>query len=66
MCDNNMSVSAVARELNYHRNTIMFHLRKILEQTGLNPQRYHDLVELEKEVQKNDRSIQDETSRVHR
>ena len=47
MCDNNLSIAAVARDLNYHRNAIMYHVTRIHEITGLNPQRYHDLVKLE-------------------
>jgi len=50
MCDNNLSISAVARELSYHRNSIMYHIEKIKEQTGLNPQRYYDLVKLEEMI----------------
>lgn len=46
LCSNNMSVSAVARELHYHRNTVMYHIKQIEKETGLNPQRFYDLVDL--------------------
>ena len=51
MCDNNLSISAVARELSYHRNSIMYHVTRIHEITGLNPQRYYDLAKLEEMIQ---------------
>ena len=50
MCDNNLSISAVARDLNYHRNAIMYHVERIQKITGLNPKRYYDLMELEKMI----------------
>ena len=53
MCDNNLSIAAVARELSYHRNAIMYHVEKIKENTGLNPQRFYDLIKLEEIVKLN-------------
>lgn len=46
LCINNMSVSAVARELHYHRNTVMYHIKQIEKETGLNPQIFYDLMGL--------------------
>ena len=34
MCDNNLSITAVARELNYQRGSIMYRVEKIKERTG--------------------------------
>lgn len=36
----------VARRMNYHRNTILYHVKKIKENTGLDPLNIDDLVKL--------------------
>lgn len=46
LCDCNMSPNMVAKKMNYHRNTIIYHLRKIKEKTGLDPMVFNDLVKL--------------------
>ena len=46
--ENDMSATETARNLNYHRNTIIYHLRRIRNKYGLDPQRFFDLVELVK------------------
>lgn len=43
-CD--MNVSETARTLMYHRNNVDYHLKKIAEETGLNPFCFYDLVKL--------------------
>ena len=50
MCELDMNVSAVAEVVYLHRNTVIYHLRKIAEKTGLNPMRFYDLVKLKKMV----------------
>lgn len=50
MCDLNMNVSAVAENVYLHRNTVIYHLRKIAEKTGPNPMRFYDLVKLKEMV----------------
>lgn len=50
MCELDMNVSAVAENVYLHRNTVIYHLRKITEQTGLNPMRFYDLVKLKEMV----------------
>lgn len=44
--NHNMNASATARVLYYHPNTLGYHLDKIKHDTGLNPRRFMDLVEL--------------------
>ncbi len=46
MCDCDMNVSRVARELHYHRNSIVYRIEQIKEKTGLNPSCFYDLVKL--------------------
>lgn len=36
----------VARRMNYHRNTILYHVKKIKENTGLDPLKVDDLIKL--------------------
>ncbi|MDD3369218.1 MAG: DUF3850 domain-containing protein [Lachnospiraceae bacterium] len=43
MAKNDMCVSEVARELNYQRGNIQYHLDKIKMQTGLDPMKFYDL-----------------------
>ena len=43
---NNMCVKKVMEELFYNRGTIMYHFGKILRRTGLNPQKFYDLIKL--------------------
>ena len=42
----NMSVSAVAENRYFHRNTIHYHLEKVKKRTGLNPKNFYDLIAL--------------------
>lgn len=44
--DCNMNISATAVIMNYHRNSILYHMEKIRKETGLNPRNFHDLVKL--------------------
>lgn len=44
--ENDMNVSKTARESMYHRNNIVYHLKKIEKETGLNPFCFFDLVKL--------------------
>lgn len=44
--DNNMSVSATAKAIHMHENTVRYHLEKTWNETGMNPRRFHDLVKL--------------------
>lgn len=48
---NNMNVTDVARAIFTHRNTVLYHLNKVKQQTGLDPRRCYDLVELVKMAQ---------------
>lgn len=46
LADCNMNVHKTARVMNYHRNTIIYHLLKIKNKTGLEPLNFYDLVKL--------------------
>lgn len=41
----------VARAIFVHRNTVLYHLNKVKQQTGLDARRFYDLVELVKMAQ---------------
>lgn len=44
----NMSASELARKMFFHRNTVVYHLKKVKKETGLDPCKFYDLVELVK------------------
>lgn len=44
--DCNMNVQATANLMCYHRNTIIYHLRKVKKETGLDPMNFYDLIKL--------------------
>lgn len=46
LADCNMNVQKTANKMNYHRNTIVYHLQKIENKTGLNPMNFYDLAKL--------------------
>jgi carbohydrate diacid regulator len=43
LADNKMNVSAVARQLYMHRNTVDYHIRRIKQITGKDPLNFYDL-----------------------
>lgn len=51
MANHSMNVTDVARAIFTHRNTVLYHLNKVKQQTGLDPRRFYDLVELVKMAQ---------------
>ena len=51
MANHNMNVTDVARAIFVHRSTVLYHLDKVKQQTGLDPRRFYDLVELVKMAQ---------------
>lgn len=51
MANYNMNATDVARAIFVHRNTVLYHLDKVKRQTGLDPRRFYDLVELVKIAQ---------------
>lgn len=51
MANHNMNATDVARAIFAHRNTVLYHLNKVKQQTGLDPRRFYDLVELVKIAQ---------------
>lgn len=46
MAEHDLRVSEAARSLFYHRNTAVYHLDKIQEETGKDPRKFYDLSEL--------------------
>lgn len=50
MCEYDMNVSKVARVMYVHRNTVVYHIEKIREETNLGPMRFNDLVKLREMV----------------
>lgn len=46
-----MNTNKVARQLFMNRNTVVYHLDKVYRQTGLNPRKFYDLIELVKLAQ---------------
>lgn len=42
----NMRLSEASRTLNYHYNSVLYHLKQVKKKTGLNPQIFWDLVKL--------------------
>lgn len=48
---NNINVAATAREMFMHRNNIDYHVRMIHRNTGLNPLKLYDLLELVKKAE---------------
>jgi sugar diacid utilization regulator len=41
-----MSLSATAKKLHFHRNTIEYHLKQTRKKTGLDPCNFYDLIKL--------------------
>ena len=52
--DNNMNIAETAKALNYHRNSIAYHLDQIHKRTGINPKNFYDLVRLIDHIRETD------------
>lgn len=46
MAEHDINVSEASRALYMHRNTVIYHLGRIKRETGFDPQKFCDLVEL--------------------
>ena len=46
MADHNLNISAVARDLYMHQNTVVYHIERVKRETGLNARNFYDLAEL--------------------
>ena len=44
--NNNMSLGKTAKALYYHKNTVLYHLKRIREKYELNPNNFYDLCKL--------------------
>lgn len=46
MARNRLALSATAREMNYARNSLEYHLARVKAVTGLDPREFYDMVKL--------------------
>lgn len=46
MCKYDMNISNVSISMIYHRNSIIYHIGKIIKKTGLDPRKFYDLLKL--------------------
>ena len=46
LAEQNMNISATARALNCHRNSLLYRIKNIQKKTGLDPMNFYDLHEL--------------------
>ena len=46
LAEHDLRGTAVAKEVNYHHNTVFYHVNRIEKQTGLRPTKFYDLVKL--------------------
>ena len=53
LADNDLVVERAARSLPCHRNTVSYHIRRILEATGRDVRRFYDLREILESLQDN-------------
>lgn len=54
---NNLNISETAKEMVYHRNTIVYHIEQIAKNTGLDPRRFHDAIVLQSMMNGNCKEI---------
>jgi carbohydrate diacid regulator len=52
LADHRMNIAEAARVLYMHRNTVVYHIQKIRQNTGLDPLNFYDLYELVKMARK--------------
>ena len=52
LADSDMNLSKVARDMFCHRNTALYHVKKIQTETGLDPMKFYDLCKLVQMVKK--------------
>ena len=53
MAKNDLSTTRVSRELHRHRNTVIYWIEKIKNETGLDARKFYDLVKLVGMVEEN-------------
>ncbi len=46
LAENQLSISETARKIYLHRNTVTYHVRKVMEQTNKNPLDFYDMCDL--------------------
>lgn len=51
IADHNMKIHAAAKALYLHRNTVLYHIERIKQKTGLNAMVFRDLVKLMERIE---------------
>lgn len=51
LADSDMSINKAAEQLYFHRNSLVYHIKKIKAKTGLDPNNFYDLCKLLKMTQ---------------
>lgn len=46
MAECDLNEAKVARVMHYHRNNVVYHCERIYKETGLDPNKFYDLVKL--------------------
>lgn len=46
LADHDLNIAEAARSLHYHRNTLVYHIDMIRDETGKDPNKFYDLSEL--------------------
>lgn len=46
LAKHSLNVSDVAREICYHRNSVVYRIQRIKKETGKDPMQFYDLIEL--------------------
>ena len=46
LADCNMNITQASEKLYMHRNSVVYHIKRIKKQTGLNPLNFYDLCKL--------------------
>lgn len=46
LADCNMNITQTSEKLYMHRNSVVYHIKRIKKQTGLNPLNFYDLCKL--------------------
>lgn len=52
LAENGLNITRAAQSLYCHRNTVVFHVKKIKESTGKDPQDFYDMIELVQEAKR--------------
>ena len=62
MAECDMALTRAGEKLYLHRNTLLYHQKKIIEKHGLDFRKFYDLIELLKIADEEDRLFEEETN----